>query len=83
VSHFRYQFYFRPLRQQIYQLATMAAAMAVDLGIHKATSSEAKNGSVLDVLNISAVLVPRRSLLDDEAYEERRTLLGCYYLTSS
>jgi hypothetical protein len=70
----RYHFYFEPDREQIYQLSQMAAAMAVDLGIHKPASDSASG---------SRALKARLFLLNSEDLEVQRTFLGCYFLTST
>lgn len=62
----------------------MAAAMAIDLGIHKSAPSDFKIGGAFDIFNISTTsFVPDRKSMDPDAHEAKRTLLGCYYLTSS
>lgn len=78
---FRYHFYFNHERQQFYQLCQMANAMAVDLGIsHPAKQEPSLNCFETNDTRSHNLDTPR---LLPENIEARRTLLGCYYLTSS
>ena len=50
-KEYRYHFYFEPERQQVYQLSQMAAAMAVDLRIHRSVHSRPQQND-LSIVNI-------------------------------
>jgi hypothetical protein len=77
---FRYHYYFKPERQQIYQLSQMAAAMAVDLGITQPRQSPTQQNNFTILNATPQVFSPRKS---PEEIEAKRTFLGCYYLSSS
>jgi hypothetical protein len=76
----RYHRFFKPERQQIYQLSQMVIAMAVDLEISRAGSN------LLDGLSAFAVRDSRTSSMRAHRFpselEVMRTFLGCYYLSS-
>jgi len=76
----RYQYYFKPERQQVYQLSQMAAAMAVDLGINQPTQNASQTNN-FTILNVTPqIFQPRQT---PEEIEAKRTFAGCYYLSSA
>lgn len=70
-----YHYYFDTVREQIYQLSQMAAAMACNLEINKQSKVIASNAFSITNTSYSFQLC-------SEELEERRTFLGCYYFTS-
>lgn len=74
----RYHKYFKPERQQAYQLLQLAMAMAVDLGITKLNPT--RDGAAGDPPHpIDAKLCKPAVLPSIPQAEAQRTLLGCYY----
>lgn len=80
LTKIRYHLYFNPDRQQVYQLSQMAIAMAIDLGINrKAQDPASMNNSVVSIpFSFPHVL---NSRISPEEMENRRTFLGCYYIS--
>jgi hypothetical protein len=76
----RYQHFFRPERQQIYQLSQMVIAMAVDLEISRPA------GDLSGALSTFAFGDSRTGSMRAHSFpselEAMRTFLGCYYLSS-
>ncbi len=77
---FRYHQFFRPERQQIYQLSQMVIAMAVDLEISR--SSDKLSGSLSTFAFGNNWTSSTRGHRFPSELEAMRTFLGCYYLSS-
>ncbi|MCJ1390774.1 hypothetical protein MMC18_003635 [Xylographa bjoerkii] len=75
-----YHFYFKPHRQQIYQLAQLAVAMAEDLGLGKLYGTT-KPVAGHD-LNGASSTIEFEHLQSRSTLEAKRTYVGCYYLSS-
>jgi hypothetical protein len=78
-KYFRYHFYFDLDREQSYQLSQMAASMVVDLGINNPTQDHMPTDYRVQRARPLAFLQKKST----EELEAQRTLLGCYFLTSS
>jgi hypothetical protein len=74
-----YHYYFNPEKQQVYQLSSMACAMAVDLGITTPNQVTTSKGFLL-TNPAHMMFIPK---LSAEESETKRALLGCYYLSNS
>ncbi|KAG9229713.1 hypothetical protein BJ875DRAFT_522221 [Amylocarpus encephaloides] len=74
-----YHFFFKPERQQIYQLSQVAIAMSVDLGINRPYKPQ----DVLDPIPLCWLPSGDPQKIMSEELERRRTYLGCYYLVGS
>lgn len=77
---FRYHLFFRPDRQQIYQLSQMVIAMAVDLEISR--SANALSGAMSTFAVGDGRTGSMRAHRFPSELEAMRTFLGCYYLSS-
>jgi hypothetical protein len=75
----RYHLYFDPEKQQIYQLTQMMATMAIDLEIHKPLRGDQREY----IHQISPFLGCDTTPESTGDLEIKRTLLGCYYISSS
>ncbi|KAF7874778.1 hypothetical protein EAF04_001952 [Stromatinia cepivora] len=69
--------HYNPSKENLFQLTQMANAMVVDLGLHRPKLSAAQTS----YSNILGFEYPTR--LTPIQIEERRTLVGCFCLTSS
>lgn len=78
--YLRYHHFFKPERQQIYQLSQMVIAMAVDLEISRSGSNLSGSFSV-SAFGDSRTGSMRAHRFPSEL-EAMRTFLGCYYLSS-
>lgn len=76
----RYHLFFRPDRQQIYQLSQMVIAMTVDLEISKSANALSDAWSTSAVADCRAGSMRARRFPSE--LEAMRTFLGCYYLSS-
>ncbi|CAD6439929.1 b17537a1-1450-4d07-bae1-ca335e083a14 [Sclerotinia trifoliorum] len=72
-----HHYHYQPAREILFQFAQMANAMLIDLGLHRPKSSAAQTG----YSNILGFECPTN--LTPIEIEERRTLVGCFCVTSS
>lgn len=72
-----HHYHYKPVREILFQFAQMANAMLIDLGLHRSKSSAAQTS----YSNILGFECPTK--LTPIEIEERRTLVGCFCVTSS
>ncbi|TGO85837.1 hypothetical protein BPOR_0359g00070 [Botrytis porri] len=72
-----YHYHYNPEKENLFQLTQMANAMAMDLGLHRPKSGEV----ITSYSNTLGVDCPKN--FTPAQIEEKRTLIGCFCLTST